>query len=76
MVLGPWTRYYRKGLDILCQVLLPRLSMSYHVHDEISQTFPLHFCILQVIKNGAGEGLGQAVMSLHHVIVAFDLVAI
>ena len=32
-------------------VTTPLASTSHHAHDSFSQPFPLHFCILQVIKN-------------------------
>ena len=67
---------------LLCQALLPCLStyyyvrhcspvclpiiMSQHVHDKISQTFSLRFCILQVMKQCSwGRPGNEVVMSLH-----------
>ena len=49
------TRYYKKGLKVLCRTLplvcLPIITSRYHVHDWISQGLCLRFCFC-IFKTG------------------------
>ena len=49
---------HRKVCELQWSGTAPLMSTRRHTHDSFSQAFPLHFCILQVIKTGGGNDLG------------------
>ena len=56
-VSNSWIRYYKKDLMLGTAPLTSTLiSIWHYTRDSISQAFPLHFSILQVIKGGNGLG--------------------
>jgi len=59
MASSPWTDNTRKGFEILHQVLPPVCLPDVTAHNQISQAFPLHICILQVIKYWRWEQPGN-----------------
>ena len=64
------TRYYKKGLKVLCRTLplvcLPIITSRYHVHDWISQGLCLHFCFC-IFKTGLVKAWEQRLIlsSIH-----------